>query len=81
MVHRYGARNSLEETCQNLTKKGKALAKSDLEKKTSPAPQETSWVTNEETDEAYESSEEHTEDDQGKTQGKVAWQERLRGSI
>jgi hypothetical protein len=47
----------------------------------SPSPQETSWVTNEETEEAYERSEELTEDDRGKTQGHVAWQERLRLSI
>jgi hypothetical protein len=35
----------------------------------------------EEAEEAYETSEEHTEDDWGKTQGQVAWQERLRLSI
>jgi hypothetical protein len=47
----------------------------------SPSPQEKSWVTVEETEEAYETSEELTEEDQGKTQGHVAWQEQLRLSI
>jgi sialic acid synthase SpsE len=47
----------------------------------SPTPQETSWVTNKETEEAYEMSEEHTEDNRGKTPGPVAWQERLRRNV
>jgi FtsZ-binding cell division protein ZapB len=44
----------------------------------SPAPRETSWVTDEETDEAYDTREELIEDERGRTQGRVTWQERLR---
>jgi hypothetical protein len=47
----------------------------------SPAPRETSWVTDEETEETYETSEEHIEDNRGKTQRQVAWQERFRRNV
>jgi hypothetical protein len=43
----------------------------------SPAPRETSWVTDEETNEAYDTSEELIEDERDITQGRVTWQERL----
>ena len=47
----------------------------------SPSSRETSWGTDKETEEAYEASQVHSEDDLVKTQGQVAWQERLRLSI
>jgi hypothetical protein len=38
-------------------------------------------VTDEESDEAYETSKELIKDKRGRTQGRVAWQEQLRKNI
>jgi hypothetical protein len=69
------------ERLAKISQKGKALTKEAILKAMSPSPPETSLVTEEEAEEADETSEEHIKDDWGKTQGQVAWQERLRLSI